>query len=133
MATISQGDIITAPQTLTGVWADLGLPIETLNYSFFSPYIVLDINDSKDVRIRARAVYESGGDDFIVPLQTIKKDRILLSDYFFEIDVDVDQNIIAPFEIDQTFPLVQIQVMAGTVGAVPGEITSAKYVQGYRQ
>lgn len=133
MALSNNGDIITSPQTITGSWADVGIEIETLSYSFFGSYIELDINDSKNVQFRYKALNSTGGSEYSLPFKTIKKDKVLLDDYPFEINSDTDQNIIIETEIDQAVPIIKLQVRALTVGATAGIIETATYRQGYRQ
>ena len=131
--THGEGNIITSPQTITDSWTDLGLQIQTIDYSFFSTYLDIDINDSKNVQFRFRGIYDTGGADFIIPLKTIKKDKVLLDDVYYEVNSDADQKIILQTDMDQNIKFIKLQVKVGTVGATAGIINTAKYRQGYRQ
>ena len=133
MAISKSGNLIEAAQTITGSWVDVGATIETNKFSFFTSYIDLDINDSKDVQFRYRALFEEDGDEFIIPLRTRRKSSVTLRDYYFEVDNDVDQKFVLEEQIDDTVTLIKLQVRAETVGATAGQILSAKYIQGYRQ
>ena len=133
MAAISTGNIITSPQTITGSWVDLGVEIESLDYSFFGAYIVLDINDSEDVEFRFRGLNVTGGTEYYLPLKVIKNDRVDVKDFPYRIHVDEDQNFILGTELDIIIPIIKLQVRALTVGATAGIVTSATYRQGYRQ
>ena len=60
MAIQNEGNLITSPQTITGAWVTVGNAEtdsgekETLNYSFFSSFIQLDINDSLNVQFEKK-------------------------------------------------------------------------------
>lgn len=131
--THGEGNIITSPQTITGTWADLGVKIESIDYSYFAAYIKIDINDSKNVQFRYRGIYEDSGEDFIIPLKNIRGNKILLDDFYYEVNNDSNQNIILQTNMDQNIKLIKLQVRANTVGATAGIVTYAKYRQGYRQ
>ena len=133
MASQAKGNIIDSPQTITDSWADVGGEIETLNYSFFGAYLVLDINDSEDVEFRFRGLEISGGTEYYIPLKVIKNDRVDIKDFPFRIHSDVDQNLILETQLDNIIPLLKLQVRALTVGATAGIVTSATYRQGYQQ
>jgi hypothetical protein len=133
MAQNNKGNIIESPQTLTGSWVDMGSANECLNYSFFSPYIDLTINDSKNVRVRFRGLFELDGDDYIIPCKIVKQGKVVVDDFYYELDSDIDQKIILQTETDQNIYAIKVQVMAGTVGDTAGVINSAMYIQGYRQ
>lgn len=140
MAISNEGNLITEALTITGTggnWQDVKTSgageTESLDYSFFTSFIELDINDSLNVQFRYVGLYVTGGLEFILPLKTIKKDKILLDAVPFEINSDSDQNILVATEIDQTVPIIKLQVQALTLGGTAGIITSATYRQGYRQ
>lgn len=133
MAGKAQGDIIVAAQTLTEDWADLGGEIETTDYSFFTSFISLDINDSEGVQFRYVYLLESGGEEYPMQLKGVKTDKVLLSPVYFEVTENIDQEIPIDTEIDKTVNLIKIQVKARETGVTPGQITKAIYRQGYRQ
>ena len=133
MAIQNAGSLITSPQTVTGSWVDVGSAVESVNYSFFSTYIDLDVNNSKNVQFRFRGLYEETGSDYIIPIKSIKTSKILLDDFYYELDSDVDQNVVLQTQIDQNVNLTKLQVRAETVGSPAAIVTEAKYIQGYRQ
>ena len=129
----NKGVIIDTPQTITETWADVGSEIPTNNFSFFTSYIDLDVNDSENVQLRYRAVFEEGGDDYIIPLKTIKRITVKLDDFSYEVNSDTDQKFVLEEEIDDTVSFIKLQVRALTAGTTPGRLVSVKYKQGYRQ
>lgn len=136
MVSIAKGVILSTPQDLTGDWEPLGVgTIEVLGYSFIGIYFDLTINDSKDFQMRARGVYEIDppeAQEYRVYTETIKKDVIenLEKPQQFP---DEDQNGIKEFEMDSVFKFILIEIRALTVGETAGQITLARYRQGYRQ
>lgn len=140
MTLSAEGNIITAPQIVTDVWATMGAGnIETIGYSFFTPYIDITINDSKDVQFRFRLSYESGIGEplYIFPAKEAKKIGGIfytdLDDFRFRLKNNIDQHMPIPIDLDSTVKIIELQVMAGTVGITPAVIDKARYRQGYRQ
>jgi hypothetical protein len=136
MASQNSGKLITSPQTITADWTNVGCCINTTGYSFFSSIIDLDINDSENVQFRYRAQHDDDLgtiQNIILPMKTLKKDKILLDDVYYEINDDIDQSIIIETGIDQVIHNLTLQVRALTVGATPAVINTALYHQGYRQ
>lgn len=138
MASVAEGNLITSPQTITGDWEDVkdvgtSGETETDGYSFFGAYIEFEINDSRDVEFRYRALKISGGTEHYIPLKIIRNTRIDIKDVPERLDSDTDQSFVLEAVTDSIVPIIKLQVRALTVGAIPGIITTATYRQGYRQ
>jgi len=123
-------DLLSAAQPLTDTFADLGDEIRTNNFESFGLFLVLDINTSQDVQIRAMAKHTANSaDEFAIPIRTVSSSDVKIQDEVIELNDDVDQKVILQVDTDYIMPYVQIQVRAGTVGGTPGEITSAVIVR----
>jgi hypothetical protein len=118
-------------QDLTGAWADLGGEIQMQGYRYVGLYLQVDINNSANVRIRLLAKTANAGTvEYPLELKTVGTSDVKVEDHYFELNVDVDQNIMLTWSIDNIIPWGQFQVMAGTVGATAGQIDSALYTLG---
>ena len=126
-------DLIQAAQALTGSWVDLGDEIRTNNLDSFGVFIDLDVNDSQDVRFRALCKHtQNDTDEYFLPIRTITASDVKIQDEYIEFNDDTDQKTIIQVKTDFVVPYVQLQVQAGTVGATPGDITSATLTRSQR-
>lgn len=119
-------ELISEPQDLTADWVNLGPIIEMANWSRMAPYIDLDINDSLNVRVRA--IVKRGRNDakaYNLPIRNVSASDVKLEDEYLEFNVDADQKMVLEVETKGLVPFIQLQVMAGTVGATAGQILSA--------
>lgn len=118
--------LISAAQTLTEAWKNLGSEIDTRGISALGVFISLNINNTLNARIRALAKRESGSaDEYVLPIRTVSTSDVKIEDEYLEFNNDVDQEMLLSWELDGIIPFVQLQVMAGTVGASAGQIISA--------
>lgn len=119
-------ELIAAAQTLTGAWVNLGFEIDTRWDDTLGVWIDLDINDTENARIRALAKHESeGADEYVLPIKTVSTSDVKVEDEYTEWNNDIDQKMLLGVELKKVIPFVQLQVMAGTVGASAGQIVSA--------
>jgi hypothetical protein len=124
--------LISAAQFLTGTWVHLGSEIDTRGKDTLGVWINLEINDTLNARMRALAKYESGGtDEYFLPIRTISAADVKVEDEYVEFNNDIDQEMLLSWSLDNIIPFVQLQVMAGTVGANAGRIVSAYRTMGY--
>jgi len=114
-------NILSAPQTLTGSWVDIGDAINTMS-SYITVWIDLSINDSLNVRLRPIAKQESAGDDYVLPIITGASSLASVDHLGYEFAKDEDQKVTFSIELVGSIPVVQLQVMAVTPGATPGVI-----------
>ncbi len=118
-------------QTLTGAWVNLGGEINLEYVKTLGLWIKLNINDSVNVRVRALAKYEEFGDDpFTMPIKAVSTIKVVVRPEYIEFGEDSDQCMLLQIDTARIVPLVQIQVMAETVGASAGIITYAKISSG---
>ena len=120
--------LISAAQNLTNAWADLGGEIETTGVNEIGVFLEVDINDSANVRARALCKTAlAATNEFTLPIKTVGASAVSVEAEYMELNVDADQKILLPFALSRLVPVVQIQIMAGTVGTTAGQIDSAVY------
>jgi hypothetical protein len=135
MKTQIHGELLVSPQSVTASWVDLGAEINTNYYNMLGAFVKLDINSSQNVRIRALAKHAPAGtDEYVTPIDVItssgSNEWDNVTDHYFEFGADVDQNVLLKVELDCLIPVIQLQVMAETVGATAGQITGCYIVKG---
>lgn len=119
--------LIDAAQTVTSGWVDLGLPVDMSNFSRLALWLVLDINDSQNVRIRALPkLGKNDTQEYNYVIESPSATDIELAPSFYELSSDTDQAIVWQINTLGLVPYVQFQVMAGTVGATAADIESAQ-------
>lgn len=126
---MSDLDVITlgTNHTLTGAWADLGAEFETTKIDNLLIWVDIDINDSQDFRIRVLAKATRGAvEEYFIPIRTVSPTVNRIQQEYIEFTEDIDQKILANVTLNYVVPWMQLQVMAGVAGAVPGVINSAK-------
>jgi len=110
----SDAETLVTAQDLTAAYADFGSEIDMQGYTHLRIAIVADANDSEDVTLKLLGLDESGGSDE------------------YEIEGGTTQALWAGAGSDSKFsytfdvkgtPFVQLQAIAGTVGATPGDLT----------
>ncbi|MCK5019702.1 MAG: hypothetical protein KAS32_21770 [Candidatus Peribacteraceae bacterium] len=130
--------LITSAQDVTTSWVDLGSEVSTFGYNSLGIWVVIDINDSSDIRLRAVAKHESAGsDEYPLSIETVGSagNVIRVLQHYWEFDVDSDRKNILTISIDGIVPYVQLQVqarVAGTTPLIPGQIDSIHYTRGWR-
>lgn len=123
------GSLLAAPQDVTAAWVDIGPNpvIDTQGYSELFVYVVLDINDSTDVRIKGVALTAAAGlDEFDFPTEAVSATEVKVTSQYIEFDTDADQNMVLRFDVGAV-PFIKLQVEAGAVGATAGALTSVDY------
>lgn len=123
--------LITAKQVITANWVDLGSVIDTRGAETLGLWIVLDIEGSNDVRIRALAAHTAAGTEYTLPIRTVSSTDVKVRPEYIEFDTDADQNMLLAVKLENIVPLVQVQVMAGTLGSPAAEIDEAHTTKGY--
>lgn len=123
--------LISAAQDFTGSWADLGSEIAVEGYNVLGVYLVLDANDSLDMRLRVLAKHTSSGTDeysFIEGTGTANEFDV----GYYEFATNADQKVFIPIPIDNCVPYVQLQIQTGTVGSTAGQVDSAHVIRGWK-
>lgn len=116
--------IKTTAQDVTASWADLGAELTCEDCKTAAFWFKVDINSSQNVRLRVLGKHTSGGDAYTLPIRTVSASDVKIESEYFEFNVDADQNVVIAATLDGVIPFVQLQVMAGTVGATAGQIDS---------
>jgi len=90
-------------------------------------YIVIDINDSVNVRLQVLSKHTSAGtDEYKDALYTEGSSAIKVEPDYLEFNVDGDDKYKLVYRLNGA-DYVQLRVMAGTVGASAGQIDSCYY------
>ena len=119
-------ELLSAAQTLTGAWADLGDVIDTRDIKKVAVWLDLDVNDSQNVRVRFVGKKTNASTEvFVLPIKTIGVSDVKVEDEYFELNEDVDQKVMIDSQVGDLTPFIQIQVMAGVPGASPGQLLTA--------
>jgi len=122
----SLSPLISAPQTLTGTWTNLGSEINTAKSNYINIMLKLDINSSQNFRLKMVCRHTSGGDNFSRLIQTPTASVVNVQTEYYELAVDADTNMVEVFAL-KGCPYVVFQVQVGTVGIPAGIVTEAKY------
>ena len=120
--------LLTAAQDFTSGWADLGAVVRSGNCQWLGIWLTVDINSTLNARVRARAqtTYAGGAtDEYSLPIKTVSSADVKVEEEYLEFNVDADQLVILGIECNGVIPFIQFQVIAGTVGATPGQIDAA--------
>ena len=118
--------ILPSAQDFTAAWVDLGsTTIEVEGVEKIAIWLVIDINNTTDARIRLVGLLEEGGTEYPFPIQTVSATVVAVAPEYKEFSNDVDQNVPLSWDLDAIVPFCKFQIQAGTVGATAGQITSA--------
>lgn len=106
-------DLVSA-QDLTAAYADFGSEISMNGDNKLGIWITADVNDSEDVDLKVLGKWESGGTDEYeidgIAVETLWTTGASDFKKYYEFDVG-------------TIPYIQLQAIAGTVGATAGDLT----------
>ena len=131
--------------TLTNIFTDIGIVIgpktfsvtatgdDVIKFSFLTIAVELDINDSKNFQIKAKAIDIADNIEFEFPIETIKKSIVQVEPLIQEFNLDIDATQLFQWQLDTTIDAIQLQVRVDTLGATAGIVTSLRYNLGYRQ
>lgn len=108
----TDAETLVTAQDLTDTYADYGAEIDMRGYTHLRVGIVLDVNDSTDIKLKLLGLNEAGGiDEFEIEGGTTQAiPHTADAKYSYEFDV-------------KGSPFVQLQAKAETVGATPGDLT----------
>lgn len=124
--------LISAAQNLTASWVDLGFEIDCKGYDSLGLWLTLDINDTNNARVRVLVKHtKAGSEEYVLPIRTVSASDVKVEDEYIEFNTDADQKMVLSWQLDNVIPFIQIQVMAGTVGASAGQIDAAYATLGY--
>lgn len=118
--------LISSAQTVTASWADLGAEQDVSKFKRVGLWVNLDINLSNNVRVRALAKLGSGATlEYPVAIKTVGASDIGVVGGYYEFTSDSDQQAYFEIETNGLIPVLQWQVIAGTLGATAAIITNA--------
>ena len=106
-------EIVTA-QDLTASYADFGAEIDMRGYTKLGVYIIKDVNDSENVSLQLLAKHTSDGAD--------EYERFGVAATELWTTSPSDGKVYVEFDV-AGIPFVQLQAIAGTVGATAGDLT----------
>lgn len=122
-----------APQALTANWVDMGAELFVQGAGIIVLWVNLDINGSTNARVRLLVKRAgAGADEYVFPIITQAAATVQVEDHFYEFNVDADQLMVLPWELDGAYAWCQFQVQAGAVGAPAATIDSAYVTTGIR-
>ena len=108
----TDAETLVTAQDLTDAYADFGAEIDMRGYTHLRVGIVLDVNNSENITMKLLGLNSSGGsDEFEIEGGTTQA-IAHTADNKFSYEFDVKGS-----------PFVQIQAIAGTVGATAGDLT----------
>lgn len=120
--------VLTTAQDFTTSWADLGSEIDCTKNGpnrYLHIYIVLDINDGADMRLRALPKLTSGGTvEYVDAIMTVGSSVIKNEQEYIEFNVDEDANYHLVYALKNGVEFLQLQIKAGTVGATKAQVDS---------
>lgn len=110
----TDGEVLVTAQDLTNAYADFGAEIDMRGYDTLSVYIITDVNSSENVNLKALAKHTpAGADEYELGSSGIKTLWTTGAS---------DSKLYYEFETNG-IPYVQLQAIAGTVGATAGDLT----------
>jgi len=105
--------LVTA-QDLTASYADFGVEIDMIGYTKLGIWVTSDVNDSLDVTLKILAKHTSAGADEYeidgVDTRTLWSTTVADFKKYYEVEIGA-------------VPIIQLQAIAGTVGATAGDLT----------
>lgn len=108
----TDAEVLVTAQDLTGSYADFGSEIDMRGYTHLRVGIVLDVNDSTNITLKLLGLNESGGSDEFEIEGGLTQAIAHTADAKFSYEFDVKGS-----------PFIQLQAIAGTVGATAGDLT----------
>ncbi len=120
-------ELKSSAQSFTAEWVDYGGEIGTDGFDIVALWLNIVINDTQNARFRALAKHTGGGAGYVLPINVETATVVNVEDEYYEIVTDEDAKRIVSFTLDRIVPFVQIQIQAGIVGTIPGQVLDSKY------
>lgn len=118
--------LIPSAQTVTASWADMGSEQDVSKSRRTGLWLNLDINGSNNVRVRALAKLGGGAVlEYPLAIKTVGTTDIGIIGGYYEFTSDTDQQAYLEVETNGLIPIIQWQVIAGTLGSPAAIITNA--------
>lgn len=112
----NQGKVIATNQTITTSWADLGTdPLFACgDMDAVALWVEVDRNTATDISFKFVGRLTPTGTSHDLLIQTVTSSKIQVDSLVFELNTDVDQNIVIPVSLDKSVPFGKWQVKATT-------------------
>lgn len=133
--------LIAAAQDFPAAWgaagSALGPEIEVAGFTRITLWLSLDINDGADMRVRCMGKHTSGGTGYNLPIYNPSVAgapgtyNILTEAEYVEFNVDADGLYNLTWDVNNTYPFVYFEIMAGTVGADECAVSLAHVTYGW--
>lgn len=126
--------LITTPQDVTADWVDVGPEIPASGFNSIGFWLEFGITGTTSLNLQFRLLlrHTKAGTAYNRTFYTASTGFDLAVPYFVQLDQDADQNLFVPFDLNCAVPFVQLQIMAGSVGATPASLDNARYTLGMR-
>jgi hypothetical protein len=108
----TDSEVLVTAQDLTDSYANFGAEIDMRGFTHLRVGIVLDVNDSENITLKLLGLDESGGSDEYEIEGGTTQAIAHTADNKFSYEFDVKGS-----------PFIQLQAIAGTVGATAGDLT----------
>jgi hypothetical protein len=132
--TQSASDLVSSAQNLTTSWAALGSGsnVSVSGKKIAALYVVLDINNSSNARVRALGRHTTSGATYVMPIKTVAASDVKIEDEYYEFNVDEDQNMLLTWDLDGVVNYLDFQVQVSATGTTAGQIDDAHLVTGWK-
>ena len=105
-------------QDFTAGWVDSGPELSLLFIGWLETFWTLNINDSTGLQVRLVEKHESGGaEEYPASVETYGVAAVAVQAGYHAVTEDVDQLIPLTYKISGKYPIGQLQIKAGVLGA----------------
>lgn len=123
--------LITAPQTLTNVYADLGAEVACSGYSYLGIWIKCTVQDSTGISVKALAKHTAAGtEEYSLPIQTVSTTEIAVTPEIVTFPDGTNFLYLLVVNLFNVIPYVQFQVKFTTDGGADATIDNAYITKG---
>lgn len=124
--------LIKTPQTLTTSWTPVGDPVDTTNATRTAFWLTVTINNSLNLQIRALPLLaKNAPSDFSLPIRTVSASDVKVEAEYYELNDDIDQEIILETRTKGLIPYVQFEVRVDTLGATAAVLDTANVTKSH--
>jgi hypothetical protein len=125
--------LITAAQSMTTSWADLGSEIDCRGYNSLGAWLTVASGSSNDFRVRVLAKHTyAGSEEYNIPIRTVSASDVKIEPEYVEFNVDQNQLMVVAWDTDNIIPYTQLQISCSATGSVSGQVTAAYITKGWK-
>lgn len=114
--------VISESQELTNSWENLGGKITITSYQKFSAHLKINLKSSSDIRMRAFIYFEEDGTPFPLTKEVLGRSNSIEIEEKRLNEFSEFGTTTAEFAIPDGAIFLQLQIKAGIIGAIPGEV-----------